>query len=402
MEADRLAVVGTSFRRVGFDRLARFVIPEDAPGELLRLRDALGARELTYVATCNRVECYVALRPGEPAEAERLVARAAAFFSLRAGAPIEPDALFAKVGRDALAHLFSVAASLDSLVIGECEIAGQLRRAGDRAQEALLAGPALRRAFERASRAARRVRTETEIGRTPVSVASLCVRQVRAHLGSAARPSVVLVGAGEVTRKVAAGLQDRGVRFLFVNRTVANAEALARRFGGEAIALDTFRAAPPSDIDVIVTATSAPGTLIGDAELAPARAARGAAGERRSLLVCDLGLPPDVEPAVAATPGVRLVTLADLEAIARENRARLEGEVARAEEIVREEVRAAARAIRMRAVAEESVEALLADRLVHLPEPDRDALRRFAASLAERLARQPDWAEPGRKAITPQ
>jgi glutamyl-tRNA reductase len=396
MEAHRLAVVGTSFRRVGFERLARFVLPDDgiASGELARLRDAFGAREIVYVATCNRVECYLALRPAaagaapeDPAEVERrLLARAIEIFSLRAGTPIEEASLFAKTGREALAHLFSVAASLDSLVLGECEIAGQLRRAFERAADASLAGPALRRAFERASRVARRVRTETAIGRTPVSVASLCVRTVREHVGEASGLRAVLIGAGEVTRKVASGLQDLGMRLLFVNRTLAKVEALAQRFGADTMSLEAFQAAPPADVDVIVSATAAPGPIVGPRELAPARAAARA----RPLLVCDLGLPPDVDAAVAAAGDVRLVQLAGLEAIARENRVRLEGEVGRAEAIVGEEVEAALRALRMRAVAEESVEALLASRLGHLDGADRDALRRFATGLAERLARQPD------------
>lgn len=386
MEADRFAVVGTSFRRVGFARLARFVLPDDgvASGDLARLREAFGAREIVYVATCNRVECYIALRPGERADAARLLARAVDVFSLRAGAPVEEASLFAKTGPDALAHLFAVAASLDSLVVGECEIAGQLRRAAERAQDAGLAGPALRRAFDRAGRAARRVRAETAIGRTPVSVASLCVRTIREHFG-AARFDAVLIGAGEVTRKVAAGLQEQGAKLLFVNRTLANAEALAQRFGGEAMSLEAFRAAPPAALDVVVTATAAPGTILGEGELAPARAQ---AREKR-LLVCDLGLPADVEAAVARARDVRVVTLADLEAIARENRVRLEAEVGHAEAIVAEEVADALRALQLRAVAEESVEALLAERMGHLAEDDREAIRRFAASLADRLARQP-------------
>jgi glutamyl-tRNA reductase len=387
VEADRLAVVGTSFRRVGFERLARFVLPEDDGGaEVARLRDALGAREAVYVATCNRVECYLALPPGQGADAARLLARAADFFALRAGGAAEEGSLFARTGRDALAHLCGVAASLDSLVIGESEIAGQLRRAAERALEAGLAGASLRRAFDRASRVARRVRTETAIGRTPVSVASLCVRHVREHLGAGAPGArAALVGAGEVVRKVAGGLAELGVRLLFVNRTREKAEALAARFGGEAASLAEFRAAPPAALDALVTATASPLPVVGLADLA-------AALERpreKPLIVCDLGLPPDVDAALARDPRVRLVALADLEAIARENRARLEGEVAGAEAIVREEVDAAVRALQMRAVAEESVEALLAERLGHLGADDRETLRRFTATLAERLARQP-------------
>lgn len=372
----RIAVVGTSFRRVGFERLARLAGGRPAPEAAAALRAALAASEAAVVSTCNRFEAYLAFAGPAPAP-DALLARAEE--ALRA----EPSALFAATGPGALAHLFAVAASLDSLVLGECQIAGQLRRALEAARAAGLAGSLLERAFDRAARAARRVRAETAIGRTPVSVASLCARRVRDHFAAApgGRPRrAALVGAGEMIRKAAAALADLGAPLLFVNRTPEKAAALAARFGGGHLSLDAFRAAPPTGVDAILTATSAPAPILGERELV-------ACG--RPALVCDLGLPPDVDPAVARLAGVTLVTLADLEAIARENRARLSGEVEHAEAILAEEVEAAVRASRLRAVAEESVEALLAEKLAHLAAEDRATLRRFALGLAERLARQP-------------
>jgi glutamyl-tRNA reductase len=388
MDVDRLAVVGTSFRQVGFERLARLALPEPEFGALADLRRDFGAREIVYVATCNRVECYLAFGPGERVEAPRLCERAIEVLSRRSGAPFDGASLFALAGRGALEHLFRVAASLESLAVGEAEVLGQLRRAADRAAALGLSGPLLRRTFERAARAARRVRGETAIGRTPVSVASLCARRVREHFAAAPPRLAAVIGTGEVSRKLAGALCELGAPILFANRTFEKAKALAARFGGEAVPLERFRAGVPARLDVVVTATSAPGAILDERALAPALADRPE-GPLRRLLVCDLGLPPDVAPEVASLPGAKLLALADLEPLARENRARLETEVARAEAIVREEVAAALRLDRLRSVAAESVDALLAGALAHLDGEDRETLRRFATNLAERLARQP-------------
>ena len=386
-----LAVVGTSFRRVGFSTLARFVVPCEDVSSLTKLRAASKACELVYVSTCNRVEIYLGFARCVAVDSARILAQVREFFAGRANGsgPLPADTFFVETGRGALEHMFAVVSSLQSLVVGECEIAGQVRRAVDRALEAGLAGPSLRAAFERAMRAAKRVRTETEIGRTPVSVASLCNRRIREHFGGMRPRVAVLIGVGDMTRKVATALAEQGTKLLFVNRTRSRAEELAARFGGEALALEEFKRAPPASIDLLVTATSSLEPIIGSRELGPALAARRAAAETRRLLVCDLGLPPDVEASAAADEGVRLVTLADLEATARENRARLEGELERARAIVADEVDRYARTLALRLLAEESVEAILAERLKHLEEADRATLRRFATHLAERIARQP-------------
>ncbi len=380
--ATGLQFVGTSFRRVGFERLGRYVLPPERAEELARLRDACGARELVYVATCNRVECYLL---GEPAvgsdRAAELCAAVATFFGGSA------EDLFALEGDAALEHLFGVVASLDSLVLGECEIAGQVRRAAEAAALSGLAGAGLRRIFEQATRVARRVRAETAIGRTPVSVASLVLRRVREHFPGGAPRRAALGGVGEMTRKIAPALGSAGAtKLLFVNRTEAKAAELAARHGGTAMSLERFRAAPPDDLDLVVTATRAPGAVIDLGVLGPSLARCGA-GAR--ALVCDLGVPADVSPEVAAHPRVTLVRLHDLEATAQENRARLSGEVEHVKAIVSDEVRRSSSEKRLRSLAQDSAEKLLAGRLAHLAPEDRETVRRFATQLAERIARQP-------------
>jgi glutamyl-tRNA reductase len=404
--SEAVVLVGTSFRRVGFERLGRYVLPLDGAADLAALRDALGASELCTVATCNRVEAYAVVPLDTPREGPAhdaavaalraaLPSRAAAFFAGRPGrgakdapAPSASD-LFALVGEEAIAHLFAVVASLDSLVLGECEIAGQVRRAADAARAAGIAGRTLARLFERAAKVAKRVRSETAIGRTPVSVASLVLRRVREHFRERAPRRAALVGVGDVTKKVAAMLEGGPTRLLFVNRTLERAEELARRHGGVAVSLESFRAAPPADLDLVVTATRAPAPVVDARLLAPSLEARAAAGHKERLLVCDLGVPHDVAADVDPLAGALVLRLADLEATARENRERLEGEVGRVRAIVALEARRAAHESRAKAIAAESAEALLAERLAHLAPADRDAVRRFASGLAERLLRQP-------------
>jgi glutamyl-tRNA reductase len=373
---------------VGFEGLSRMVLPLETRAALAALRAAYGEAEIVPVSTCNRIECYFSPPRGVPLpEPENLRRRVAEIFAA------SPENFFVKVGEEALEHLFRVVASLDSLVLGECEIAGQVRRAAERAKEAGLAGPAIRRIFERASVVARRVRSETAIGRTPVSVASLCNRRIREHFGDALPGSAVFVGVGDMTKKVAAALGERGARLLFVNRTVAKAEALAAEYGGSALSLERFLAAPPDEIDVLVTATSAPTLVIPRTALLPALAKRRATASP-PLLICDLGVPRDVDPALDREPGVRVLALPDLEAVARENRRRLEGEVGAACAIIAHEVARFAREQRSRALAEEGIDRLLAGRLRHLSPEDRETLRGFATGLADRLARQPGMGAP--------
>ena len=387
--SERLVLIGTSFRRIGFERLGRYVLPLDREADLAALRSACGARELVYVATCNRVEAYLSFASGDEARAAAigLAERVAVFFAARGAGATEPRDLFVLAGAAALEHLFGVVASLDSLVLGECEIAGQVRRAAEAASAHGLCGRTLKRVFEQAARVARRVRSETAIGRTPVSVASLILKRMREHFAPHAPRTAVLIGVGDVTKKVAASLAGGQTELLFVNRTESRAAELAARHGGRAMSLEQFRATPPASIDLLVTATRAPGAIVDASTLAPALAAQDPGV--KPILVCDLGVPADVDAAVDALPGVRTLRLPDLEATARENRDRLASEVERVKAIVSDEARRSGSEARLRDVAAESADALLATRLSHLAPDDREAVRRFATGLAERLARQP-------------
>lgn len=384
----RVAVIATSFRRVGLGRLGAFVLPPDDTASQAALRDALGADELVYLATCNRVECYVALPHTVRAEdAPELLARARAFFEARGAS--SADALTVRTGPEAVEHLLTVTAGLDSLVLGETEISGQARRALERCAAAGLSGPALARLFERAAACSKRVKNETALGRTPASAAQVAVHKIKKYFGNEGPGVTVLVGAGEMTRKVAQALQGKPGEKLFVNRTRDRAEDLARKFGGRAQSLDEFLAAPPTWIDVLFAATASTEAVVPAAALAPALAARAAQGARLPMIVCDLGLPRDVDPAVDALPGVFVVDMLTVEALSLENQRALEVEAVKARVVVQDEVTRVVREDRFRVIADESAQAMLGARLAHLSEEDREQILRFATGLAARIARNP-------------
>lgn len=384
---ERLACVGASYRTLGFERLGELVLPRDdrattVPG----LARALGVDEMVYLSTCNRVECWVALR--DPADASVLGARLAAFMSVR-GAQVDAEALEVHADRAALERLLRVASALDSLVVGETEIAGQVRRAADEAQALGLLGERLRPLFERVSACARRARQALDSVRPPASAADLALGKITQHFGQDGPRVAALLGVGPMTRKVATALSDRAdCELVFVNRTLPRAEELARRFGGRALSLDAFHAAPPAWLDLVFTATSARAPVVRPEHLAPALAARRAAGVAHPVILCDLGVPRDVDPACDALDGTLVVALEHMEALAHLRAAENDG-LARAAAVVQEEVERATREDRFRAIASESARAMLASRLAHLGPDDRDAILRFAGGLASRFARQP-------------
>ncbi len=385
----RVAVVATSFRRVGLGRLGAFVLSPDDTASQAALRDALGADELVYLATCNRVECYVALPHTVRSEdAPELLARARAFFEAR-GASSADDALFVRTGPEAVEHLLTVTGGLDSLVLGETEISGQAKRALERCAAAGLSSHALARLFERAAACSKRVKNETALGRTPASAAQVAVHKIRKYFGNEGPGVTVLVGAGEMTRKVAQALQGKPGEKLFVNRTRDKAEDLARKFGGRAQSLDEFLAAPPAWIDVLFAATASTEAVVPAAALAPALAARASQDARLPMIVCDLGLPRDVDPAVDALPGVFVVDMLTVEALSLENQRALEAEAVKARAVVHDELTRVVREDRFRVIADESAQAMLGARLAHLSEADREQILRFATGLAARIARHP-------------
>ena len=387
---ERLAVVGATFRTVGFEGLGELTL---APGDVVgraRLQAALGAEELVDLATCNRVEHWVVLPHARSADG--LSDALAAHLRATGRTPPGPEGLFACAGQAALEHLFRVACGLDSLVLGETEITGQLRRAVEVAVAERTAGPILREVFDRALACGRRARAAAEAvdAPGPASAAAMAIEKLRQHFGAEGPGASVIVGVGpmsvEVARALATGTGER----LFVNRTPARAAELAARFGGRSLSLEAFLAAPPAALDLLFTATSAEAPVLGPAVFAPALAARRARGDGRPIIVCDMGVPRDVDRAVDALPGVLVVALEHMEALAHARRRDFVQAATRAAEVVAAEVGRVAREERFRALAGESARAVLEGRLAHLDAGDRALILRFATGLASRFARQPE------------
>jgi glutamyl-tRNA reductase len=319
--------IGLSHRSAALavrERLA--LAPEDAGALLRALTAGPTVEEAVALSTCNRTELY--LVAADAAAAERAALRALARHA-GMSAPALRAIVTVRRERDAVDHLFAVAAGLDSMVVGEAEILGQLRRAHELARAAGACGPVLDRLVRDAIGAGRRARAGTAIGRSGASVSSAAVELAREALGSLAGRRVLLVGAGKSGEVTARVLRRHGVGDLrVVNRDRARGEALAGRDGAVVglEALDGQLAA----VDLVLTATASPRPLIDRAAVARAMARRGG----RPLVLVDLAVPRDVDPAVRAVPGAVLVDLDDVERRAARNRAARAGDAGRARAIL--------------------------------------------------------------------
>ena len=282
--------------------------------------------EAVALSTCNRTELYVA---GEDGDAAELVAIAALACHAGMSAAALELQLTAVRGADVAGHLFAVAAGLDSMVLGEAEILGQLRRAHELSRAAGACGPLLDRLMRDALGAGRRAHAATAIGRCGVWVSSSAVELAVEALGSLADRRVLLVGAGKSSEVTARVLRSHGVNVLRVaNRSPERAVELARGYG-TAVSLDDLEA-QLADADLVLAATASPSVLIGRDTVARAMARRAG----RPLVLVDLAVPRDVDPGAADVPGVTLLDLDDVQARVAHNREARRSDVGAARAIV--------------------------------------------------------------------
>ncbi len=287
--------------------------------------------EAVAISTCNRTEVYLVA-------ADPVAAETAALGMLARRGGIRPTELapsiYALRNCDAARHLYRVSSGLESMIVGETEVLGQVKRAYEGALAAGSTGPLLNRLFHAAIATGKRVRTETAIGERHLSISSVAVALARDVLGDLADRHVVVLGAGETSELAARALAERGVTTIFVaNRRRDRALALASRFGGEAVRLEHL----PDELeraDIVVAATSSPHPIVTAEELALVMRRRAG----RPLLLIDLAVPRDVEAECRGLPGVTLRDIDDLEAVVRRNRSVREAEAEHAVEIVEEEI----------------------------------------------------------------
>lgn len=327
-----VVVIGLNHRTAPLDVLERLTVaPDRLPKALHDLVGRTYVNEAVVLSTCNRTEVYVVAEKFHPAYQD-----VRDFLCQQAHLAPEDVAhhLYSHHDDAAIGHLFRVAAGIDSAVLGESEILGQVRQAWERAQAEGAARTTLNLLFRHALEVGKRARTETGIARSITSVSQAAVALATHRLGTLAGRRVLLVGAGEMGEGMAVALAGAGVAGVQVaNRTLAKARELAARVGGSAVGLIDLDEAMVH-CDVLLTSTGATSTLLDRDEVEHVMAARGG----RPLLVVDVAVPRDVDPAAADVPGVTLLDLDDLRDFADRGAADRQGEVRQVEDIVTVEI----------------------------------------------------------------
>ena len=292
-----------------------------------RLQSTPGVREFALLSTCNRVEIYGVAEGGES-----LATLRAALAATTGCVPAELDGvLHLRQNHEAIGHLFGVAAGLDSQLVGETEIFGQVKAAYDDALARRWTGPVLNRVFQKAFQAAKHIRTHTAIGAGQTSIASVAVDLAGRIFGELATTRVLVIGAGDIGLKTVQAFQSRGATSITVaSRTLAKAEEAAAAGGWAASLAELPELVAAADI--VTSSTAAPGFVLNVELVSAAMAHRPA----RPLFLVDLALPRDIDPATAALSNVFLYNLDDLAEIARENLALREAEAAKGRSIVAE------------------------------------------------------------------
>ena len=391
-----LLALGVSHKTAPLPLRERLALPEGRAATVLRELVGHGEiHEAVAISTCNRTEIY--LVAGDPVEAE-----SAALAVLSRQAEIRPTELFGAIyslrDGDAVRHLFEVAAGLDSMIVGEAEVQGQVKRAYELALVEGVTGPITNRLFRDALATGKRARTETAISRAQTSVSSVAVELARATLGELAERGVLVIGAGENGELAARAFHERGVQTVFVaNRRYDRAIGLAERFGGTAV---RFEDMIPQLIqtDIVVSSTASPHQIVGREDLAEVMAERLG----RPLLLIDIAVPRDIGAEVREIPGVTLYDMDDLQREVSRNIGSREAESRRVRVIVGEEVERFSRwrgsldvvptisALRER--GDRIVEDVLqenAGRWASLSDEDRERVAVLARAIVSRMLHEP-------------
>ncbi len=328
-----LVVLGVSHHTAPLELREALAFPKETLAETLAsLAREPGIAESMILSTCNRVEIYAA---GEP-----LALEAAAAFLCRVHhrtlADLGPS-LYRLQGENAVRHAFRVAASLESMVIGEPQILGQVKEAYEAAERAGTLGSHLNALRNRSLAAAKRVRSETGIGRNAVSVSHVAVELARKIFGDLRDKNVLLVGAGKMSHVAARQLVRSGARATVVGgRTFERASDLAASLGGRAVPLDSLRD-ELARTDIVISGTGAPGFVIHHGDVKEARSG-GRRRHARPLFLIDIAVPRDIEPSVARLSGVFLYDLDDLKSVSESNLRERRKEAFAAEALVEREV----------------------------------------------------------------
>lgn len=327
-----VVVVGLSHRTSPVEIRERLAFAEPAiPEALGKIRTLGAAEEVVIVSTCNRVEIYAAADRDAAATIEAVKGFLFAYHQFGGALGSE---LYQHGEPDSLTHLFRVVSGLDSMVLGETEILGQVKKAYDVALGGQHTGRRLNKAFQRAFNVAKQIRTDTEIQRGSVSVASASVELAEKIFSSLTDRTVLIIGAGDTGEKAARALLSRGARELVVtNRSPERAQALATEFNGRWVPFDGW-ADEFNAVDIVISSTAAPHYVLDRRRLESLLAPR----RSRPLLLIDIAVPRDIDPEVNLLDDVYLYNIDDLQAIADDGLRHRKDEIARCETIIREKV----------------------------------------------------------------
>jgi glutamyl-tRNA reductase len=385
-----LIVAGVSHHTAPLTLRERLVVsPSETDAAARRLLDAAHAREIVLLSTCNRTEVYAVEGDLDPVPAIW------SDFSALLGEDVAPFG-YVRRDRDAVSHLFRVTAGVDSLILGEAQIHGQVRDAWERSRGA--SGAVLSRLFQSALMVGGRVRNETGIGRGAASTSSAAVQLASKIFGSLTGRHAMVLGAGEMAELALECLVREGVRTAVVaNRTHEHALALAERYHAQALHYDECWSRL-ADVDLLICSTAAPHAIVGVEQISGSLKQRG----DRPLCILDIAVPRDVDPAVGSLGNVFLYDLDDLRTVATSNLERRRDEMPAVEEIIAPEVEkywewlaglAAVPVLRtFRTEMDRLREAELAEtmrKLEHLSSRDREAIEHFSRALMNKFLHEP-------------
>lgn len=394
---DALVCIGLNHRTAPVHVRERLAFPADALGSSLQALVSLpGASEAVLVSTCNRVELYIAGHGTSASEFGQAAARKLCELRGLAHESVAP-ALYYHSDADCVRHLIRVASSLDSLVLGEPQILGQVKEAFAAARDSGTVGSLLGRVFDRAFKAAKRIRTETGIARNSVSVGTVAVDLAKHIFAKLEDCRVLVVGAGKMGTLAARHLANSGAGRVWVtNRSFEKAQRLAEMHGWEAHALSDLPLLL-TQVDIVITSTGATQPVFTRELIAPLLPKR----KYRPLFLIDIAVPRDVDPAVAKIDNVFVYDIDDLESVTRKATESRSKDVAKAVELVDVEVQQHLKwaqnlsvtptiaALRKRSMDLVSSEAL---RLSNHDEAQRHALERYGLALVNKLLHDPSMA----------
>lgn len=327
-----VVVVGVNQRSIPIDAFEKLAISADYLVKFLDdITSSEDISEAVVLSTCNRTEIYVRAERFHPAFAD-----VGQSLSRHSGLPLSDfsDHLYVHADEDAARHLFGVGCGIDSAVLGETEILGQVKTAFEMARSAGTVGLELTDLFTAAGTAGRKVRSSTAIGRNITSVSRAAVAMATERLGSLDGRSICVLGAGEMSEGMTVALRDAGTRRIVIcNRSIDRAAALAERVGGDVVPLSEL-GATIADIDVLLTGTGANDLMVGHDVLEEVMSTRA----DRPMLIVDIAVPRDVDPAAADIANITLLDMEDLTAFADVGRAERRGEITAVRALIDEEV----------------------------------------------------------------